>query len=209
MSTTTGFVRAAARSADRNARASPTLSTYSRMPSVTGSCTSASSSSPKPTSMPPPSETTVEKPICIGAAKSSIAVHTAPDCATSARRPGNAVGAQNVALRPMSVRTTPNAPGPTRRTPRLRATAATSRRQFVPTAGSSVSGSDMRAAVRSRAFGSARMPATADGGAAMIARSTGLPIAPSVANARRPKTLRWFGLTAYSSPVKAPASRFS
>ena len=90
-----------------------------------GSWTSASSNSPKPTSMPPPSETTVEKPICIGPAKSSIAVHTAPDCATSASRPGSAVGAQNVALSPMSVRTTPNAPGPSNRMPRFLAIAAT------------------------------------------------------------------------------------
>ena len=53
-----------------------------------------------------------------GAAKSSIAVQTAPDCAISARRPRNTGTSVIDALRPMSVRTRPNAPGPTSRMPR-------------------------------------------------------------------------------------------
>ena len=62
---------------------------YSRMPSVSLSSSMQSSISPKLMSTPAPSDITVEKPMPSGAAKSSIAVHTAPDCATSASRPRN------------------------------------------------------------------------------------------------------------------------
>jgi len=103
------LVRAAARKADKNARASPASSMYSKIPSVAESSNRKSSSSPKPTPMPPPSDITDENPIPIGAAKSSIAALTAPDCATSARRPRIAGGAQYVAFNPISVRMTPSA----------------------------------------------------------------------------------------------------
>ena len=159
--------------------------------------------------MPPPSDVTVEKPICIGPAKSSIAVQTAPDCATSASLPGSAIGAQNVALSPMSVRTTPNAPGPSSRMPRFFAIVVTSRRHARDTALSAISGYDSNAALLICARSSSRIPGTVEGGVAMTARSIGLPIAASVACAGRPKSRRWFGLTAKISPWNCPASRFS
>ena len=163
---------------------------------MAASWTSASSSSPKPKSMPPPTDITVEKPICIGPAKSSIAVQTAPDCATSASRPGSAIGAQNVAFKPMSVRTMPNAPGPSKRMPRRFAIAVTLRRHARAAAVSAISGNDISTAHAGCARSSSRIPGIGAGGVAMIARSTGLPIAASVGYARRPNTVRWLGFTA-------------
>ena len=98
--------------------------------------------------MAPPSESTDEKPMCIGAAKSSMAVHTAPDWDTSARRPGNVGVVPNVALRPMSVRMTPKAPGPTTRIFRFLAAAETSRRHARAPAASVASGVDITTAAR-------------------------------------------------------------
>ena len=129
--------------------------------------------------MPPPSEITVEKPMRSGAAKSSSAVATAPDCATSARRPGSAVGAQNVALRPMSVRMTPNAPGPTRRIvapPRDGATSRVHASAAAAVDGGGERHDDRRLQVAGRQRRS-RTSATAAGGVAMTASSTGAPIA--------------------------------
>jgi hypothetical protein len=161
------------------------------MPSVAVSSSKKSRSSPNPTSIPPPNEMTVEKPMRSGAAKSSIAALTAPDCATSASRPGSAAGAQYVAFNPMSVRITPRAPGPTRRTSRFRATAATLRFQACAVALSLASGAVIRIAARrpSRAP-SSMTAATVAGGVAMIARSTGRPIAVNVGSASRARILR-------------------
>ena len=122
--------------------------------------------------MPPPKVITVEKPSPSGAAKSSIAALTAPDCATIARRPGSAAGAQNVALSPMSVRMTPSAPGPTRRTPRLRAIADTVRDHAPAPARSTRVGALISTAAPKPPFGTrSRILGTTAAGVAITARS--------------------------------------
>ena len=50
---------------------------------------------------------------------------------------------------------------------------------------------------------------TACSGVAMIARSTGAPIARNEGNERCPSTEAWRGFTAYVGPLNPPASMFS
>ena len=60
------------------------------MASVASSATRKSSTSPKSTSIAPPSETTLVNPTSALAAQSRIAPQIAPDCETTARLPGRA-----------------------------------------------------------------------------------------------------------------------
>jgi len=119
--------------------------------------------------------------MCMGAAKSSIAVHTAPDCDTSARRPARVGVVPNVALSPMSVRMMPNAPGPTTRMFLFRAAAETSRRHARAPATSVASGVDMTTAARTWAVIAPMSCGMAPAGAVITTRSTGLPIAETLA----------------------------
>ncbi len=125
-----------------------------------------------------------------GVAKLSIAVHTAPDCAINASRPGCATAAPIVALSPMSVRITPNACGPNRRMRRFRAVATRSRshRRASP---SSPGGADRSTAALTPARApSSSTDGTAAQGTAISASSIGLPMARSVAWQRFPSTRR-------------------
>ncbi len=131
--------------------------------------------------MAPPSEITVENPMCIGAAKSSIAVHTAPDWDTSASRPGNVGVAPKVALSPTSVRMMPKAPGPTTRMLRLLAAAHMSRRHARAAAASDAFGADITTAACTPLTISPSSSGSAAAGAVITTRSTGLPIAVTLA----------------------------
>ena len=145
----------------------------------------------------------------LGDAKLSIAVHTAPDCAISASRPGSARPAPIVALSPMLVRMTPKACGPSSRMRRFFAVARMSRCQRRASPSSSGGADRITAALTPQRAASSSTPVTAAQGTAISASSTGLPMAASEAKQRRPSSRRWFGLTAYRSPLKPPSSRFS
>ena len=101
-------------------------STYIRIASVASSATRKSSTSPKSTSIAPPSETTLVKPTSALAAQSRIAPQIAPDCDTRARLPERAGVRAKVAFSPQSVRITPRQFGPSTRT-RPRFAAASTR----------------------------------------------------------------------------------
>ena len=78
------------------------------------------------------------------------------------------------------MRITPSAPGPTRRTDRLRAIADTSRHHAFPAARSTRVGALISTAAPSLPFDTrSRIPGTASAGVAMIARSIGSPISAS------------------------------
>ncbi len=91
--------------------------------------------------------------------------------------------------------------------PRFFAIVVTSRRHARDTALSAISGNDINAALLICARASSRIPGTVEGGVAMTARSIGLPIAASVACAGRPKSRRWFGLTAKIVAVELPGEQ--
>ena len=113
-----------------------------------------------------------------GYAKSSIAVHTAPDWAISASLPGSTGTSETVALSPMSVRITPNAPGPASRMPCFAAIAATSFDQRLASAWSPAGAEVSRTAAFALArAASSSTPGTAPQGTAITTSSTGFPIA--------------------------------
>jgi hypothetical protein len=117
----------------------------------------------------------------MGAAKSSMAVHTAPDWDTSANRPGSVGVVPKVALSPMSVRMTPNAPGPTTRMLRFLAAVNTSRRHARAPATSVASGVDITTAARTCVVIAPKRPGIDAAGAVITTSSTGLPIAATLA----------------------------
>ena len=124
-----------------------------------GSCTSASSSSPKPTSMPAAERYHGREADRRAGPRSRASRCTPRPTGRRARAvPGRAIGAQKVALRPMSVRTTPNAPGPSRRMPCLRAAARGRRAPTARAAAPSPSENDSTTAARSRPCVASRMP---------------------------------------------------
>jgi hypothetical protein len=67
-------------------------------------------------------DTTLEKPMPLVSAQSSMAVHSAPDCDTSARSPDSVAPWLKVALSPMDGRWMPRQLGPMKRMPCLLAT---------------------------------------------------------------------------------------
>src|SRR6266478_1049758 len=91
--------------------------------------------SPKSMSIEPPRETTLENPIRFGAAQSSIAAHTAPDCDARPSEPARAVPCAKVAFSPSSGRRMPRQLGPTTRTPCRRALLDNARRHGVRVVG--------------------------------------------------------------------------
>ena len=172
--TTTGFTRAAARSALMNRRASSTASMYSMMLSVAASWTRKSRISLRPTSAPMPVEITVENPTWRPRAQSSIALQSAPDCETSASLPVRAWSGPHAALSPVSVLTRPRLLGPTNRTPWRRAARLSSASSSSPAAPASRKPADTMTAPRMPfAPHSATIPGTVGAGVTMRARSTG------------------------------------
>ena len=81
-------------------------------------------------------EITLEKPMPLVSAQSSMAVHSAPDCDTSARSPDRVAPWLKVAFSPMAGRWMPRQLGPMKRMPCFLATAFTpssSAAPFAPT----------------------------------------------------------------------------
>ncbi len=172
--TTTGFTRAAARRALIRRLASSTASRYSMMLSVAPSWVRKSRISPKLMSSPTPVEMTVENPTRRARAQSSVAAHRAPDCETSARRPGPGISPPTVAFKRRSVLTTPRLLGPRNRMPWRRAVSIVARSSCAPSSPPSRNPAAARMAPRMpRSPHCCRTSGVAAAGVTRIARSTG------------------------------------
>jgi len=112
-----GLVSATSRAAEMNERASPTVSMYITIASVSRSLPRWSMRSPQPTSAMEPRDTMELKPTFSRSAQSRTAVTRAPDWLTNATRPRGAMAAANVALRPVTGLITPRQLGPMSRMP--------------------------------------------------------------------------------------------
>ena len=144
------------------------------MLSVPGSRARKSRISPRSTSEPIPVEITVEKPTRRVCAQSRMAAHSAPDCETSARRPGKVGRGPQDALSRWSLRISPRLFGPRKRSPWRRArsrSAASSARPSAPP--SRKPAETMIAPWMPRAPQSSTMAGTVGAGVTITARSTG------------------------------------
>ena len=151
-----GLVRATSRAADRKLRASPTVSMYITMASVSRSLPRWSMRSPQPTSAIEPSDTMELKPTFSRSAQSSTAVTSAPLWLMNATRPRGAMAAANVALRPLTGLITPRQLGPMSRIRCRRASAATWRSSSAPSPPISLNPAEMTmtaGTLRGAAFG--------------------------------------------------------
>src|SRR5690625_2603244 len=164
-------------------------------------------SSPQPTSVIEPAETTEEKPTLPPRLQSSIDASSAPLCDISATLPGRASAGMNEAFSPIEGRITPSEFGPRKRIPpAARLTSSSKRRPSVPI---SLNPADtMTAALTPAREHSATTRATSAAGTTIIARSISCSTAVMCGYARCPKTFFRLRLIGNTSPWYGLSSRF-
>ena len=165
--------------------------------------------SPHPTSSMEPSETTALNPTSSPRLQSRIAVRRAPDWLTKPTRPGFAIPAANVALKPLMGLMTPRQLGPTIRMPDSRARARIRRSSATPSGPISLNPAEMTMAewIPSRAHSSMRS-GTPGAGVTMTARSIGPGADARSGYALIPRMLGRFGLIGRTVPPNGLLMRF-